>query len=85
MEQLLFWILIAPNMADAEKQAIETNRPVLVCRNCEPLPGNWICYRAMPDDDVTPLIIVCVVRGGKLVLRAWVNPDNPQVIANVLR
>ena len=87
MEQLLFWILIAPTMAAAEQQAIETQRPVLVFRNCELVAGNWVCLRATKDDDLTPLIIVNVVKSGKLVFRAWVIPGHKceQVIENVLR
>jgi len=87
MEQLLFWVMIAPTLASAENQAIDLLKPVLVFRNCEPMPGDWICLRATQDDDQTPLIVVNIVRDGKLVFRAWVSPGvgAEQVIGNVLR
>lgn len=74
-------------METAEREALSSGKPVLVFRNCEPIPGNWICYKRKPDEDLDPLIIVNVVRDGKLVFRAWVSPGvgAEQTIGNVLR
>lgn len=71
---------------DVTKEAISSKKPVVVFRNCEVIAGPWISWSPKPDKDREPLIIVNVVRDGKLVFRAHVTPGigAEQVIYNVL-
>lgn len=76
------------SMQSAEREALSSGRPVLVFRNCEPIPGPWLCYRcpcAKYDDE--QVIVVSVVRKGRLVFRALVNPGAgaEQVLSNVIQ
>jgi len=72
---------------DVAKEAISSNRPVVVFRNCQPIDGPWISWIPKIDNDPTPLIIVNVVRGKELVFRAHVRLGigAEQIIHNVLR
>lgn len=74
------------SMQSAEREALASGKPVLVFRNCEPIPGPWLCYKCPCDDD-EKVIVVSVVREGKLVFRALVDPGMgaEQVLSNVLR
>lgn len=87
MKIFICFIFMVPwTMDSTEKEAIKTGLPVMVFRNCEPIPGPWFIY--IPKcEDKEQLIIVNIVKDGKLVFRAWVAPGQgaEQVIYNVLR
>lgn len=72
-----------------ERQAVKTGVPLIVCIDCDPVLGPWfVCVRKSDDRWAKPwpIIVVNVVRDGKLVYRACVLPGEgaEQVLWNVL-